>query len=250
MGPGHVGLRVLAGVAGTVIVGSVCLSAIRTVVVPRSRPQRITRLVFVFWRRVMDAITPAKASFETIDGRLSLYAPLAFVTLPVAWLACSGFGFMFIHFAVSDGSVREAFLASGSSMFTLGVFFRQDLPSSSVSFLEAILGLGLVALLISYLPTIYGSYARRESLVGMLESRAGLPPSTSDMLIRYQRIGALDRMDEDLFSRWEVWFAELEESHTSFPGLAFFRSCLGRTAEMPADNGSCCFEKPSLIGCG
>ena len=216
--------RVVSGVVGFWIVGAVCLSAVRTVVVPRSNSQRITRSVFLGWRRVIELLTPHTASFETIDARLSLYGPLSFVTLPIVWLFCVGFGFFGLHWAASGGSIRGSFLASGSSLFTLGVFFRRDIPASSLSFLEATLGLGLVSLLISYLPTIYGSYARRETLVGMLESRAGLTPSPRELLVRYVRIGALDQLESDLFRPWEVWFAELEESHTSFPGLAFFRS--------------------------
>ena len=49
---------------------------------------------------------------------------------------------------------------------------------SCSTFVEAVIGLGLVSLMISYLPTIYGAFSRREALVGMLEVRAGLPPST------------------------------------------------------------------------
>ena len=37
------------------------------------------------------------------------------------------------------------------------------------------------------------------------------------------RVGALDRLD-GTFERWERWFSELEETHTTLPALAFFRS--------------------------
>ena len=50
--------------------------------------------------------------------------------------------------------------------------------------------------MISYLPTIYGAFSRREALVGMLEVRAGLPPSPAEMLTRYERIGWLGRLDD------------------------------------------------------
>ena len=93
-----------------------------------------------------------------------------------------------------------------------------------VSFVEAGIGLGLVTLMISYLPTIYGAFSRREALVGMLEVRAGLPPQTAEMVIRYQRIGWLERLSDDVFEPWEKWFVDVEESHTSHPSLAFFRS--------------------------
>jgi len=81
-----------------------------------------------------------------------------------------------------------------------------------------------VSLMISYLPTIYGAFSRREALVGMLEVRAGLPPSPAELLTRYQNIGWLDNIDNDLFEPWEKWFIDVEESHTSQPSLVFFRS--------------------------
>jgi hypothetical protein len=93
-----------------------------------------------------------------------------------------------------------------------------------MSFVEAGIGLGLVSLMISYLPTIYGAFSRREALVGLLEVRAGLPPSPTELLVRFARIGWLDRLDDDVFERWEEWFMDIEESHTSQPSLVFFRS--------------------------
>ena len=43
------------------------------------------------------------------------------------------------------------------------------------------------------------------------------------MLERYQRLGRWDALHLE-WERWEVWFAELEESHTSIAALAFYRS--------------------------
>jgi hypothetical protein len=44
-------------------------------------------------------------------------------------------------------------------------------------------------------------------------------------LERHHRIGALDDWDEidSTFQRWENWFAEIEESHLTYPVLVFFR---------------------------
>ncbi len=43
------------------------------------------------------------------------------------------------------------------------------------------------------------------------------------MIERYANIGWLGGMTA-LWERWEGWFVELEETHTSFPALVFFRS--------------------------
>ena len=92
-----------------------------------------------------------------------------------------------------------------------------------IAFVEAAIGLALVALLISYLPTIYGAFSRRELLVNLLEVRADSPPSPVVMITRMHRLHGLDAL-HDLWERWEQWFAELEETHTSLPVLVFYRS--------------------------
>jgi hypothetical protein len=96
-------------------------------------------------------------------------------------------------------------------------------PSIALSYSEAAIGLLLLALLITYLPSIYGAFSRREAAVTSLEVRAGSPPSATEMLWRYWVIGRLDEIGE-IWTRWEDWFVDIEETHTSFPSLVFFRS--------------------------
>jgi hypothetical protein len=217
-------VRIVAIVVGLLIAGSTFLSATKTVVVPRPTSQRITRTLFISMRRLFEFIAHDRKTFEERDRWFAVLAPLSFVLLPFVWVTLTTIGFTLVQWGITGGSVRDAFLVSGSSMFTLGVKFRQSLPAATFSFMQAAVGLVLVALLISYLPTIYGAFARREVLVGKLESRAGIPPSPSQMLQRYQRIGASSVIDDDLFAPWEQWFVELEESHSTFISLAFFRS--------------------------
>jgi hypothetical protein len=121
-------------------------------------------------------------------------------------------------------SVREAFYLSGSSIFTLG--FRQagDLPAILLIFTEAAMGLALLAMLITYLPSIYAAFSRREAAVASIEIRAGSPPSGVEMLERFFVLGRIERLSQEVWERWEAWFIDLEESHTSFPALVFFRS--------------------------
>jgi hypothetical protein len=92
-----------------------------------------------------------------------------------------------------------------------------------LSFTEAALGFGLLALLISYLPTIYSAFSRRETAVAGLAVRVGVPPSAPALLVRAHRIGYLEELYE-LWVAWRAWFAEVEEAHTSLAALVFFRS--------------------------
>ncbi len=218
------GAKLVAAVLGASIAGATVVSAVKTVVVPRAESQRITRLWFLITRRLFGLRARSSRPFADRDRVMALYAPLTLVLLPILWTTCVTVGFTGIYWAVTGDSLRDAFLTSGSSMFTLGVVFHRPVPLAALTFFQAALGLTLTALLISYLPSIYGAYQRREQLVGMLDSRAGVPPTPSESLIRYQRISGLDQMDDDLFARWEEWFVDVEESHSSVPALVYFRS--------------------------
>lgn len=217
-------VRIAAGVAGGLLVLWTVVSAIQTVVVPRDVPVALTRIHFRWIRRVFEMFARSSRPYVERDRILALYSPVALVLLPAAWIMLVATGFTGIFWAGGVRPLSEALIVSGSSLLTLG-FARPDRTALGVvSFIEAGLGLGLVSLLISYLPSIYSAYRTRESLVGMLEVRAGSPPTTAEMLTRYARIGRLGDLDTDLLDRWEQWFVDVEESHTSQPSLVFFRS--------------------------
>jgi len=109
---------------------------------------------------------------------------------------------------------------SGSSLFTLG--FAKPAPSGLVllTFLEALLGLGLVALLISFLPTLYGAFSEREKGVALLRPLLSTPASAVAMIQRIHNGGALSA--PTIWSPTSAWFAALEQSHSSFPSLCSF----------------------------
>jgi hypothetical protein len=217
-------VKVFAVVGGVLLVLWTLISALKTVVVPRAYVSVLTRVHFVTLRRIFNLIVSPRQSFARRDSLMALYAPLGLVTLPAVWVSLIIGGFTLMVWGTGHQSIGDAFVTSGSSLLTLGFVKPDGVPRIALSFVEAGIGLGVVSLMISYLPTIYGAFSRREALVGMLEVRAGLPPSPAELLTRYSRIGWIDRIDDDLFQPWEQWFIDVEESHTSQGALAFFRS--------------------------
>jgi hypothetical protein len=81
----------------------------------------------------------------------------------------------------------------------------------------------VLALLITYLPSLYAAFSRREAEVTKLEVRAGTPPTGVEMIERARNLDRLDRL-VDVWEAWEDWFVDVEETHRSFPALTFFRS--------------------------
>ena len=217
-------LHVLAVLAGALVVAATLLSAIKTVVLPRAEVSMVTRLLFVALRRVFDTVAGPKRSFAFRDRVMAFYAPLGLMLLPAMWVTMLVAAFTGIFWGSGVRPLSGAFATSGSSLFTLGFVRPPGTAKVALAFVEAGLGLAVVSLMISYLPTIYGAFARREAAVGMLEVRAGLPPSPAELLTRYARINWLDSIDDELFPLWETWFVDIEESHTSQPALVFFRS--------------------------
>ena len=154
---------------------------------------------------------------------MAFFAPLSLLALLPVWYSLIITGFMAMYWALGMGSWDEVFRISGSSLLTLGFATGDTVLTTILMFSEATIGLILVALLIAYLPTMYSAFSRRESAVTLLEVRAGDPPSPVEMLKRFHRIHGLQSLNSQ-WVVWETWFADIEETHTSFPALVFFRS--------------------------
>jgi ABC-type multidrug transport system fused ATPase/permease subunit len=218
-----VALRVLAFLGGGALVLVTVSSALKTVVVPRAESAVLSRAVFLASRKIFDLRLRRVDDWEQVDRIMSRYAPVSLILLPAAWMTLAVAGFTPMYWALGSGFPRESFTRAGSSLLTLGFAFAKDLPETALSFVAATIGLGLVALLISYLPSIYASFSRREVLVGQLTTRAGSPPEPAELLVRALRIDWIGHLDE-LWAEWDRWFVEVEESHTSNASLPFFRS--------------------------
>ena len=215
--------RIVVGLAGAGVIVVVLDAAIRTFVLPRAAAVRFTRLISLASRAVFDLIARPARTYEQRDRVMALYAPITMLLFPTVWLTCIFGAFAAIFQSVESVGWVEAFRLSGSALFTLGFDTPRHLGPDFLTFLEAALGLGLLAMLISYLPTIYGSFSRREVAVTQLAVRAGSPPSAADMIIRAHRTGFAERLDPQ-WRLWELWFVEIEETHTSTGILSFFRS--------------------------
>jgi hypothetical protein len=216
-------LRILAVAGGIALVIAAIGSAVKTVVLPRATASRITRTVFLLLRWLFRAFVRPSMSYHRRDRILGAYAPLALMATLATWLTLVLAGFMLIFWATEDAGWRTAFDLSGSSLFTLGFSRPEGFGSTVLIFVEAAIGLFLLALLITYLPSIYAAFSRREVGITALEVRAGSPPSAREMIWRYWRLERLPEIHE-VWVEWERWFVDVEESHTSHPSLVFFRS--------------------------
>lgn len=214
--------RILAVIAGTTIVVATLRSAIQTFILPRGVSDRMAGTVFLAIRAAFDLAAHRSDTYETRDRIMALYGPMALAALTATWLVFVIVGYTFVYWGFGVGTGQHALLMSGSSLFTLGFIPTDTVGFGLLIFSQAGIGLLLAALLVSYLPVIYGSWSRRERVVASLQVRAGSPPSPWNLITRFHRIEGIDA--DELWPAWEEWFIDIEESHTSLSALVFFRS--------------------------
>jgi hypothetical protein len=77
--------------------------------------------------------------------------------------------------------------------------------------------------MISYLPTLYGAFSQRELNISLLDARAGSPPTAAELLRRHAQFADSEVLTPYLRD-WEIWAAQIMESHLSYPVLCYFRS--------------------------
>ncbi len=219
-----VAVRVVLGVLGTAAVVAAADSAVRSTVLPRASRSRIAASVSDATRAVFRLIVGRSASYERRDRVMALFGPVVLLSLLVSWLLLVLVGFTAIFLAEGvRGGARAAEL-SGSSAFTLGTAVPRGLTAGVLTYTEAGIGLLLVTLLITFLPSIYAAFSRREVGVNLLRARAGDPPEATTLLKRHWLIDDAEARLGDLWRSWEAWFADVEETHTTFLALPYFRS--------------------------
>src|SRR4051812_2302234 len=209
--------------AGLLVVLGTWSSVVRTLVVPRGLTSRLTAAVQSSVRVLFRSVAGRFSAYETKDRVLVAQGPAELIALLAVWvlLFLAGFDLMFTGSTGHAGFA--AFRDSGSSVFTVGSYSAANALSTVVAFFAAATGLIVVALQIAYLPTLYGAFNRRETLVTMLQSRAGEPAWGPEVLARHQIVGTLDNLPT-FYAEWERWAADVAESHTNYPVLITFRS--------------------------
>jgi hypothetical protein len=210
-------VEIVAIVIGLAVVGAVLVSALETVVLPRNSFTRMTRATFAVTNRLL---VHRWGSIKRADNLRGLYGPVALVSLPLVWMLTVIVGFTLIFWGIDSGSLAHSFEISGSSVTTLGFAAPSGGARTWLAFIEAIIGLGLVALLISYLPTIYAAHHDREKGITTLRPFMGIPASGVEMLATLHSFDALD--NPELWRSATAWLLELDQTHCSFPALCYF----------------------------
>lgn len=233
----------LTTIAGILLVLFALQDSFEALVLPRrvTRQWRVSRVYYRtawrVWRRAAKLIWGPRLR----ESFLSVFGPLSLFGLFFCWAAMLMLGFVLINWGqqtlgnTPNRRFADYLYMSGETFFTLG--YGDITPATYtgkvLSVLEAGTGFGFMAIVIGYLPVLYQAFSRREQTIALLDARAGSPPTASELI---RRSGApADHSEAERFLiEWEVWAADLLESHLSFPVLSFYRSQHGNQSWLAA----------------
>lgn len=219
----NIWIRVFAGLFGLLLEMLVLDAAIRTFLLPRAANVRLSRFIARAVGVVFHTLARSSKSYPVRDRIMSLYASIVLLAYQATWLALSLVAFALGFVAAGASNVSLAFEMSGSSLFTLGTTAAHGAALTVLEYVAAGIGLTLLALLIAFIPALYGAFQRREFSVSRLTVRAGIPATPWGVLEIAQSVESYDRLDE-IWREWEQWFIEVGETHSTLPILNFYRS--------------------------
>ena len=227
-------MRLLAAIAGVVLIFTILWDAFETIILPRRVTRRL-RLTSLFYRSFWvpwSGVVTRTATARSREKYLGLFGPLSLLMLLAIWAISLIVGYGFLYWS-SDTALYPAsnihsfwnyLYLSGVTFFTLGYGDVAPVSASArvLSVIETANGFGLLAIVISYLPVLYQAFSSRETRISMLDAHSGSPSSAVELLRRHHVDGKV-QIDR-LLVEWEQWSAELLESHLSYPVLCYFRS--------------------------
>lgn len=218
---------------GIIIVFVIIFDIFASVLVPR--PVRSAFLVSAYLRRytwwAWRSLSFGVQSPQRRELLLGIFAPLVMVLLLGAWVfgLILGFGFIFLGLQNGLRPVPEdlgvAMYYAGASVLTIGygdIVSVQGL-TRFFSIAAGVSGLATVAVVLTFLFSLFASFQRRETFVVMLDGRGSAPPSGVSLLETHAKLDLVDDLPR-LFELGQTWCAEVLDTHLAYPVLCYFRS--------------------------
>jgi hypothetical protein len=222
-------LRVIATLAGAALIVGILSDAVATLIVTQgsSGVWRPTRLFYAVTWRVARALA-ARLPDRSGEYVLNVYPALSLLGLLVLWLAGLMIGWSLVYWGLDQhvggsGDWGTLVYYAGTSLVTPVFGSAHGTVVRLLTMLETLTGIVTIALMISYLPALYGAYSRRESRLLTLDDPSGSRISPA-RIIALNAPGGDVEMLYRAFAEWQLWTADVLESHVSYPMLALFRS--------------------------
>jgi hypothetical protein len=220
-------------VAGLIVVLASVYDLFLSVVLPRPAVNKFVLVRFMFlplwrvWRWVGKRFSHAGRR----EAWLAAFGPIGVLLMFGVWAAAFVVGYALIVDGLRlevkpvPGDFFESLYFSATTLVPLsyGDFVPVGLAARLVTIAESATGVGLAALVITLLFSLYEAFQRREESVVALDAMAGAPPSGVQILETAAERGMREELVKT-FDDWREWSAAVLESHLAYPALMYFRS--------------------------
>lgn len=222
-------VRVVAVVGGVVLIVGMLSDAVATLIVTQGSSGfwRPTRIFYAVTWRATRAVA-ARLPGEVGEYTLNVYPALSLLGLLVLWLAGLMVGWSLVYWGLDQrlGGTHDygtLVYYAGTSLVTPLFGTAHGNAVRTLTLLETLTGVVTIALMISYLPALYGAYSRREARLLTLDDPEGGRITPMRVVVLNAPGGDVEVLYREL-REWEMWTADVLESHVSYPMLALFRS--------------------------
>jgi hypothetical protein len=221
--PTELASRSFCFVLGVLLFISMIVSLLRTIVVPRALRSFFSTMIMGAVVNTAWGLARLRRTYKGRDSVMAWGGPLIIIVTLLAWLIGFLFAYGLMIYGVGGNSFGDALAQSGSSLFTLGFDAGRSQDQTILDFMAAATGPIVIALMIGFLPTIYGIYTNREVAVTQVSTQAGEPAWGPEYLARAHLTDRL-RLNDDLFATWSEWATTLRLTHLTYPALVHVRS--------------------------
>jgi len=215
--------RTAATLLGLFLFIATTISILRTIVVPRALSSLIADSISQSVYGFHLFIANRRKSYANQDTILAWVGPMIIVSQVIVWLILYLISYGLWIYGLGGSNFTDAFREAGSSLFTLGFAGTTNFGPTILAFMAAATGPIVIALLIGFLPTIYGAYIDREVDVSLLGVSGGQPSWGPEYLARLTLNNQIYDLP-DRMSSWTKWFGELRLTHTTYQVLVHIRS--------------------------
>jgi len=220
---GEFASRTFCFIVGVLLFFAMLLSLMRTIIVPRALRSFFSGMIMASVVGISWALARTRRHYRGRDAVMAWAGPLIIIVTLLGWLLGFLLAYGLMIYGISGNSLGESVAQSGSSLFTLGFSSGNTEDQTILDFMAAATGPIVIALMIGFLPTIYGIYTNREVAVTQLSSEAGEPAWGPEYLMRAHLTDRLANNDQ-MFQSWAAWATSLRLTHLTYPALVHVRS--------------------------
>jgi hypothetical protein len=229
-----VALNTVAILGGVFLVFIALRDVFQGVIVPRAEntslrvSRYLNRSIWYVWPLIANKCFRHERKREDFLGT---FAPFTLIVYLVTWVVLLIVGWGFLFYGIRDQlrpdnlSLADSIYFAGASLLTIGYgdIVGTTTLAHMLSLAAAACGLAVVAVVATFLFSVFGAFQKREAFVVMFGARATAPPSGVGLLVEHAEAGIIPDLAQ-VFHEGQEWMAHVMESHLAYPILTLFRS--------------------------